>query len=195
MAYLGVVLLEASRSKKDEASEVGGLALQASGDSIDQQGGAPQAVPYGPQPIGLPLFAIGLLPLCATAAAAPAACLATLLAFHPEKVGSTRVRDAAEPEKPSSSSTAKWWYKAKATVHIGVHLHAHCKVVVQCQSHVDKINMVIFAPIVESIRLQKSRICLCTDSMSLQQELPLFIQDPEDHTYLIDLECMHRLGQ
>lgn len=97
--YLGVVLLEASRSQKDEASEVGGLALQALGDSIDQQGSAPQAVPYSPQPIGLPLLAGGLLLLCATAAAAPAACFAALLAFHPEQVGNMKVRDVAAPEE------------------------------------------------------------------------------------------------
>ena len=46
--YLGVVLLEASRSEKDEAGEVGGLTLQAPGHSVDEQGSPSQAVPYSP---------------------------------------------------------------------------------------------------------------------------------------------------
>lgn len=91
MVYLGVVLLEASRGEEDEAGEVGRLPLQAAGDSINEQGGASQAVPHSPQPVGLMLLATALLLVCATVAAASAACLAALLAFDPEQVGSTRV--------------------------------------------------------------------------------------------------------
>lgn len=85
VVYLGVVLLEASRREEDEAGEVGGLPLQAPGDSIDEQGGASQAVPHSPQPVGLPLLATALLLVPATVAAASAACLAALLAFDPDR--------------------------------------------------------------------------------------------------------------
>ena len=83
MLYLGVVLLEASRSEKDEAGEVGGLPLQAAGHSIYQQGGASQAVPHSPQPVGLLGLAAGLLLQCTAAAAASAVCSAAWLALHP----------------------------------------------------------------------------------------------------------------
>lgn len=82
--YLGVVLLEASRREEDEAGEVGRLPLQAAHDSIDEQGSASQAVPNSPQLVGLALLATALLLEPATVAAAPAACLAALLAFDPE---------------------------------------------------------------------------------------------------------------
>lgn len=89
--YLGVVLLKASRSEQDEASEVCGLALKAPGDSIDEQGGASQAVPHSPQPVGLLLLAAGqlLVPTAAAAASAvcSAVCSAALLAFDPATGG------------------------------------------------------------------------------------------------------------
>ena len=83
--YLGVVLLEASRREEDEAGEVGRLPLQAAHDSIDEQGGASQAVPHSPQPVGLMLLATALLLEPATVAAASAAGLAALLAFDPDR--------------------------------------------------------------------------------------------------------------
>lgn len=81
--YLGVVLLEASRSEKDEAGEVGGLALQAACHSVYQQGGTSQAVPHSPQPVRLLRLAVCLLLVCTAAAAASAVHSAALLAFHP----------------------------------------------------------------------------------------------------------------
>lgn len=82
--HLRVVLLETSGSEKNKACEVSGLAMQAAHDSIDEQRSSSQAVPHGPEPVGLlRLTTLTQTWLSPTAAAAPAAWLAAVLALHP----------------------------------------------------------------------------------------------------------------
>ena len=81
MPCLGIVLLEAGRGEEDEAGQMGGFALHGARDSIDQQRRPSEAVPHGPQPIGLLLCPAALLMTSVTASATTA--LAVMLSTHP----------------------------------------------------------------------------------------------------------------
>ena len=62
--HLGSGLQEASGGEQDEAVQAVGAPGSSSHDRVDEQAGPPQAVPHGPQPVGLGLrlaAAVGLL--------------------------------------------------------------------------------------------------------------------------------------
>lgn len=113
MLYLGVVLLEASWSEQYETTQVGGLLCHAACDSIDEQGGAPKAVPHCPHSVGL----------LSTAVASAAAPLAFLAAVSVVAVG------PAIPSYPSDKE------KQLMPVHAAIQVLLHNKVCPWLSSH------------------------------------------------------------